>query len=114
MAITGKTETFAWVGAIVLTFVAAGIAVEVAKWFVLLLHGVVYWLPYRMTSGLTHVALYGVILVAPASVAWTSWKWLLLHKDRTTVVTAILACLAIWFVAWPTLLAYQIGYELGR
>ncbi|MBI2862995.1 MAG: hypothetical protein HYX94_00330 [Chloroflexi bacterium] len=114
MRATEKTEVLVWVGAIVLTFVAAGIAVELAKWFVLLLHGAAYGLPYRMVTGLFHVALYGVILVAPIAVARTSWKWLLSHGDRASVVAAILAHLLFWFVAWPTLLAYQIGYELGR
>ncbi len=114
MRVTEKTEILAWVGAIVLTFVAAGIAVEVAKWFVLLLHGIVHWLPFRITSGFSHVALYSVILVAPATVAWASWKWLLFNTDRSNVVAVILAHLVFWLVAWPTLLAYRIRYELGR
>lgn len=105
---------FAWTIAVVATLVTAGIALELAKYGLLVIQGLVHGLPYRVSFSIGSFILFGVLSIAPATIARLAWTFLYRRSDPSTVTAALLFHLLILAAVWPALLASEMGDLLGR
>ncbi|MCS7002065.1 MAG: hypothetical protein NZ518_04365 [Dehalococcoidia bacterium] len=103
-----------WALAVVTTLLSAGLLLELAKSGILLIHGMYHGLPWRVSVSVGSIVLFGVLLVAPATVCQWLWSWLKRHCDPATVTTGFLLLFLLLSVAWPALLARDIAFLLGR